>query len=67
MEKATLKTLLYHRFSECDARLLDYFFTHHAADTTLSYDEVIFGLMIRSQNKTLNQYERTTTKGHYRV
>ena len=40
MEKATLKTLLYHRFTECDARLLDYFFTHHAADTTLSYQEI---------------------------
>ncbi len=40
MEKASLKTLLYHRFSECDARLLDYFFTHHGADTTLSYQEI---------------------------
>ncbi|MBW2589230.1 MAG: hypothetical protein JRD71_00680 [Deltaproteobacteria bacterium] len=40
MEKATLKTILYHQFSECDSRLLDYFFTHHAADTTLSYQEI---------------------------
>ncbi len=40
MEQATLQTLLYHRFSERDARLLDYFFTHHAADTTISYQEI---------------------------
>jgi len=40
MEQATLQTLLYHRFSECDARLLDYFFTHHATDTTISYQEI---------------------------
>ena len=40
MEQATLKTLLYHRFSECDARLMNYFFTHHGADTTFSYEEI---------------------------
>jgi len=38
MKQATLQTLLYHRFSECDAR--DYLFTHHAADTNLSYQEI---------------------------
>lgn len=40
MEQATLQTLLYHRFSECDARLMNYFFTHHGADTTFSYEEI---------------------------
>ena len=40
MEQATLQTILYHRFSECDARLLYYFFTHHGADKTLSYEEI---------------------------
>ncbi|MDX2441714.1 MAG: hypothetical protein QNK40_14335 [Desulfobacterales bacterium] len=40
MEQATLQTLLYHRFSERDARLLDYFFTHHATDTNISYQEI---------------------------
>ena len=40
VEQTTLQTLLYHRFSECDAHLLNYFFTHHAADTTLLYQEI---------------------------
>ena len=40
MEQATLQTLLYHRFSEYEASLLNYFFTNHAADTNLSYQEI---------------------------
>ena len=40
MEQATLQTLLYHRFSEYDANLLNYLFTHHAVDTNISYREI---------------------------
>jgi len=41
MKQATLQILLYHRFSEYDARLLDYFFTQHVVDSaTLLYQEI---------------------------
>lgn len=43
MKQATLQSLLYHQFCEYDARLLDYFFTHHAAETTFSYGKINLG------------------------
>ena len=40
MKQDALRALLYRQFPEYDARLLDYFFDRHAADTSLSYEQI---------------------------
>ncbi len=59
MEQTTFQRFLYNRFSETDARLLDYFFSHHAsADTTLLYQEIDLSRTEKNELLLLGYQER---------